>query len=52
MIQLAPLCSKPDAVWIQDINGDGIPDLIARFSDEILVWYGLGNFEFEKFLST
>ncbi len=36
-----------DALFVQDLNGDGIPDLIVKYSTEFLVWYGKGNFEFE-----
>jgi RHS repeat-associated protein len=36
----------PDTAWVHDINGDGIPDLIARSSSSLVVWYGKGNLEF------
>jgi RHS repeat-associated protein len=37
----------PDTIWVQDFNGDGIPDLITRTSGSVVVWYGKGNFEFD-----
>jgi len=41
---------KNTGFWIQDINGDGIPDLVARSESGsgIYVWYGKGNFEFDQ----
>lgn len=36
----------PDTAWVHDFNGDGIPDLIGRYSGGIVVWYGKGNGEF------
>ncbi|WP_375742861.1 FG-GAP-like repeat-containing protein [Corallococcus interemptor] len=37
----------PDSAWVQDFNGDGVADLIARYSAGIVVWYGKGQFRFE-----
>jgi RHS repeat-associated protein len=36
----------PTATFVQDINGDGIADLVARTSASITVWLGTGNFNF------
>jgi RHS repeat-associated protein len=36
----------PDTVWIHDFNGDTLPDIVARTSTGILVWFGRGNLEF------
>lgn len=38
----------PDTVWVHDFNGDGIPDLVARYSSGIVVWFGKGNFEYQS----
>lgn len=37
----------PQGAWVQDFNGDGIPDIVVRSSSAIHVWYGKGNFEFQ-----
>jgi RHS repeat-associated protein len=39
---------EPDSIYLQDINGDGIADLIGRFSWGLRVWRGQGQFQFEK----
>ena len=36
----------PDTAWIQDMNGDGIPDIVVRWSSGVMVYYGKGNLEF------
>lgn len=36
----------PTASYVQDFNGDGLPDLLARTNDTITVWFGTGHFEF------
>jgi RHS repeat-associated protein len=36
----------PDTAWANDLNGDGIPDLVGRYSGGLVVWFGRGNFEF------
>jgi len=36
----------PDTAWVHDMNGDGIADLVARYSSGIVVWYGKGNLDF------
>ncbi|MBM7112113.1 RHS repeat-associated core domain-containing protein [Archangium primigenium] len=37
----------PSAIWVQDFNGDGLPDLIMRNSALLVVYRGRGNFRFE-----
>lgn len=39
---------EPDAAWVQDVNGDGIADLVSLMSSGLFVWYGKGNFTFEE----
>jgi RHS repeat-associated protein len=29
-----------DTVWVQDLNGDGVVDLVARGGNTLAVWYG------------
>jgi YD repeat-containing protein len=36
----------PEAVWVSDASGDGIPDLVGQYGDAIEVWHGLGNYRF------
>lgn len=36
----------PDTAWVHDFNGDGLPDLIGRYSGGLVVWFGKGNLEF------
>jgi RHS repeat-associated protein len=36
------------AFWVQDFNGDGMPDLIFRTGSFIAVYFGKGNYEFEN----
>lgn len=36
----------PHTTWFQDVNGDGQGDLVSRYDGGLMVWYGLGNFEF------
>jgi RHS repeat-associated protein len=38
----------PDTVWVHDFNGDGIADLVARYSTGIVVWFGKGNFDYQS----
>lgn len=33
--------------WVLDMNGDGIPDLVAKTHGGLFIWFGKGNFEFE-----
>lgn len=35
------------SVWIHDINGDGIADLVARHYHGLTVWAGRGDYTFE-----
>ncbi len=35
------------STWVQDLNGDGIPDLIMLYSTGLFVFWGKGNFDFE-----
>ena len=44
---LLPAEFQPLAVWVHDMNGDGIADLVARDGTSFLVWFGKGGFEFE-----
>ena len=37
----------PEGVWVQDFNGDGIPDIVARSASALIIWYGKGHLEFE-----
>jgi RHS repeat-associated protein len=37
----------PDTSWVQDVNGDGLPDLVARTASSVVVWYGKGNGDFD-----
>jgi len=37
----------PAATWLQDMNGDGLPDLVSRTDATIVVWHGLGDLAFE-----
>jgi len=37
---------QPQAIWVQDFNGDGLADLIARSDSSLTVWYGTGRFQF------
>lgn len=34
-------------MWVQDLNGDGIPDLVARSASSFAVWAGRGDGDFE-----
>jgi hypothetical protein len=44
----------PTEAWVQDFNGDGIVDLVARDDASVTVWFGKGNYTFlsegQKFL--
>ncbi|MFP2957770.1 FG-GAP-like repeat-containing protein [Myxococcus sp. 1LA] len=33
--------------WLHDFNGDGVPDIVSRYSGGLMVWFGLGNFTFK-----
>jgi RHS repeat-associated protein len=37
----------PTATWVQDFNGDGIPDLLVRFDPWVVVYLGTGNYQFQ-----
>ena len=41
--QKAPM---PEIAWFRDLNGDLNVDLIARYENEIVIWFGLGGFTF------
>ncbi|AKF03565.1 FG-GAP-like repeat-containing protein [Sandaracinus amylolyticus] len=38
----------PTATWVQDVNGDGLADLVARSTANVVVWFGLGGNRFES----
>ncbi|MBF0361974.1 MAG: hypothetical protein HQK49_13240 [Oligoflexia bacterium] len=38
--------NNPDGFWVVDMNGDGIPDVVAKYGKAIYVWPGKGNFVF------
>jgi hypothetical protein len=38
----------PESSWVHDMNGDGLPDIVARYATGIAVWYGQGQFQFVK----
>ncbi|ACG75093.1 YD repeat protein [Anaeromyxobacter sp. K] len=37
---------NPDTAWVNDFNGDGLPDLIGRVGGTLVIWFGTGSFEF------
>lgn len=38
----------PKKFFMHDLNGDGIPELIGSDYRGFIVWYGKGNYQFEK----
>ncbi|WP_152622431.1 polymorphic toxin-type HINT domain-containing protein [Archangium violaceum] len=38
---------QPLASWVQDMNGDSMPDIVVRHSGGLAVWWGLGQLSFE-----
>lgn len=38
----------PRKLFLQDLNGDGIPELVGSDYRGFAVWFGKGNYEFEK----
>ncbi len=42
---LSPIVTM-DTSWVHDVNGDGIPDLISRWSGGVIVWFGEGHLTF------
>ncbi|MCE9667695.1 hypothetical protein LY474_07695 [Myxococcus stipitatus] len=34
--------------WVHDVNGDSIPDIVARLSNGLHVWPGTGQFSFDS----
>jgi RHS repeat-associated protein len=36
-----------NTTWVHDLNGDGIPDLLSRYSGGIVAWMGKGHLEFD-----
>ncbi len=38
----------PDAVWIEDANGDGLGDLIASVGGNVVIWNATGPHTFEE----
>jgi RHS repeat-associated protein len=45
-VALAPVVSA-DTTWVHDMNGDGLPDLVARYASGLAVWHGHGQLDFE-----
>ncbi|GMU02759.1 hypothetical protein KH5H1_68790 [Corallococcus caeni] len=39
---------SPQATWVQDFNGDSVPDLVVRYSSDLFVYEGKGQFQFEE----
>ena len=39
---------QPEVSWIQDLNGDGIADIVVLRPTGLLVWHGRGHFEFTE----
>lgn len=37
-----------DAMWTQDMNGDGLLDMVQLDSGGFAVWHGIGDFRFES----
>ncbi|RKG75512.1 hypothetical protein D7W79_20185 [Corallococcus exercitus] len=37
----------PHTSWVQDLNGDGQSDLVARHEGGLVVWYGQGQYRFD-----
>jgi RHS repeat-associated protein len=37
----------PAGIWLQDFNGDGLPDIVGRYSSWIAVYFNKGNLSFE-----
>ncbi|WP_158623741.1 N-acetylmuramoyl-L-alanine amidase [Corallococcus llansteffanensis] len=37
----------PHTSWVQDLNGDGQSDLVARHEGGLVVWYGQGQYQFD-----
>ncbi|MCY1047263.1 N-acetylmuramoyl-L-alanine amidase [Corallococcus sp. bb12-1] len=37
----------PHTTWVQDLNGDGLSDLVSRQDDGLVVWYGKGQYQFD-----
>ncbi|WP_437966603.1 RHS repeat-associated core domain-containing protein [Sorangium sp. So ce260] len=44
---LQPMVS-PTSSWVQDLNGDGRPDLMVRHANGVQVWRGIGAGRFEQ----
>ncbi|OJH38634.1 hypothetical protein BON30_20570 [Cystobacter ferrugineus] len=38
---------QPLASWVQDMNGDSLPDLVVRHLGGLAVWWAKGQFEFD-----
>jgi RHS repeat-associated protein len=45
--ELSPAIDS-ETVWIHDVNGDGLVDIIARWDISLVVWYGLGHARFVR----
>ncbi|WP_224366958.1 RHS repeat-associated core domain-containing protein [Hyalangium versicolor] len=44
---LSPSVSA-SATWVHDMNGDSIPDIVARLTNGLHVWPGTGKFAFDS----
>ncbi|MCP3140900.1 RHS repeat domain-containing protein [Pyxidicoccus xibeiensis] len=44
---LSPSVSA-SATWVHDMNGDSIPDIVARLTNGLHVWPGTGGFSFDS----
>lgn len=38
---------SPHTTWVHDVNGDTVPDLVARYSSGFVVWLGNGQSGFQ-----
>ncbi len=43
----ASYADGPLTIFVQDMNGDGIPDIIGYYRTGFVVWYGKGDYSFD-----